>query len=212
MDSTEEDEEVGEEEVGEEEVGEEEVGEEEVVEVSTERRRSSLAVLGYSEERVAGILTGIHEVAALNPVYIPLNPLYPPAPPWPGAAGGLPGGGGLRVAAQGPRQGDPPDGVARQGDPGAHPGPHHPHPPQGTHHPPHPPHPLTTQGTVQLDLQLRDGVRICQLMNKLREASIPHTDITTGSTDSKRSNIQLFLEAAQEYGLPQQYLFEVRGW
>ena len=74
------------------------------------------------------------------------------------------------------------------------------------------PTPSPPQGTVQLDLQLRDGVRICQLMNKLREASIPHTDITTGSTDSKRSNIQLFLEAAQEYGLPQQYLFEVRGW
>ena len=79
------------------------------------------------------------------------------------------------------------------------------------------PDPLSTisltnhmQGGVQIDLFLRDGVKICQLMNKIKEGAIKKDSIMAGTTEAKKNNIHLFLEAATAYGVPTKYLFEVK--
>lgn len=68
---------------------------------------------------------------------------------------------------------------------------------------------LTMQGSVQIDFFLRDGVRICQLINKIKEGAINKADIVTGTTEANRANIVHFLRAAGDYGVPAKYLFEV---
>ena len=68
---------------------------------------------------------------------------------------------------------------------------------------------LTVQGSVQIDFFLRDGVRICQLINKIKEGAINKADIVTGTTEANRANIVHFLRAAGDYGVPAKYLFEV---
>merc|ERR1712130_26711 len=65
------------------------------------------------------------------------------------------------------------------------------------------------QGSVQIDFFLRDGVRICQLINKIKENSISKQEIITGNIEAHRKNIQQFLKAAGRYGVPEKYLFEV---
>ena len=64
------------------------------------------------------------------------------------------------------------------------------------------------KGAVQIDFFLRDGVRICQLMNKIKENSINRQEIITGNIDAHRANIQAFIKAARTYGVPDKYLFE----
>ena len=66
------------------------------------------------------------------------------------------------------------------------------------------------KGAVQIDFYLRDGVRICQLMNRIKENSINKHEIVTGNIEAHRQNIQLFLTAVKSYGVPTKYLFEVR--
>ena len=66
------------------------------------------------------------------------------------------------------------------------------------------------QGAVQIDLFLRDGVKICQLMNKIHEGAIKKHSIMAGTTEARKNNINLFLEAVRAYGVPSKYLFEVR--
>ena len=61
---------------------------------------------------------------------------------------------------------------------------------------------------MQIDFFLRDGIRICQLMNKIKENSINKQDIITGNVEAHRGNIQAFLRAAHTYGVPNKYLFE----
>ena len=68
---------------------------------------------------------------------------------------------------------------------------------------------MIKQGSVQIDFFLRDGVRICQLINKIKENSISKHEIITGNIDAHRKNIQHFLKAAGGYGIPDKYLFEV---
>ena len=69
-------------------------------------------------------------------------------------------------------------------------------------------HYLNFKGAVQIDFFLRDGVRICQLMNKIKENSINKQEIITGNIDAHRANIQAFIKAARTYGVPDKYLFE----
>ena len=69
-------------------------------------------------------------------------------------------------------------------------------------------HYLIFKGAVQIDFFLRDGVRICQLMNKIKENSINKQEIITGNIDAHRGNIQAFIKAARTYGVPDKYLFE----
>ena len=66
------------------------------------------------------------------------------------------------------------------------------------------------KGAVQIDFFLRDGVRICQLMNKIKADSINKQDIITGNIEAHKNNIQLFIEAAAKYGVPDKYLFQVK--
>jgi len=65
------------------------------------------------------------------------------------------------------------------------------------------------QGSVQIDLFLRDGVKICQLINRIKEDSIKSHNIMAGTTEARKNNIQLFLHAVLAYGVPSKYLFEV---
>ena len=69
-------------------------------------------------------------------------------------------------------------------------------------------HYLIFKGAVQIDFFLRDGIRICQLMNKIKENSINKQEIITGNIDAHRGNIQAFIKAARTYGVPDKYLFE----
>ena len=66
------------------------------------------------------------------------------------------------------------------------------------------------KGAVQIDFFLRDGVRICQLMNKIKAESINKQDIITGNIEAHKNNIQHFIEAAGKYGVPDKYLFQVK--
>ena len=66
------------------------------------------------------------------------------------------------------------------------------------------------QGAVQIDFFLRDGVRICQLINKIKPSAICKQEIVTGTTEANRTNILNFLKAAELYGVPARFLFEVQ--
>ena len=89
-------------------------------------------------------------------------------------------------------------------------------------------------GAVQLDLALRDGVRICQLMAVIMpdcparqpilagtiEASIKPAKLNkvilvsefyTCTRQAHRTNIQQFLREVEQYGVPDRFLFQVRS-
>ena len=46
-------------------------------------------------------------------------------------------------------------------------------------------------------------------MNKIKGDSINKQDIITGNIEAHKNNIQLFIEAAAKYGVPEKYLFQV---
>ena len=46
-------------------------------------------------------------------------------------------------------------------------------------------------------------------MNKIKEDSIKRHCIMAGTTEARKNNIQLFLQAAMAYGVPSKYVFEV---
>ena len=53
-------------------------------------------------------------------------------------------------------------------------------------------------------------MKICQLMNKIKPSAISKQEIVTGTTEANRINITNFLKAAEIYGVPAKFLFEVQ--
>ena len=47
-------------------------------------------------------------------------------------------------------------------------------------------------------------------MNKIKPSAISKQEIVTGTTEANRINIINFLKAAELYGVPAKYLFEVK--
>lgn len=68
---------------------------------------------------------------------------------------------------------------------------------------------LEMVSSLDYDQFLKDGVALCRLMNHLRPGSVTLEEVNSG-TDArqKRRNIELFLRAAKNYGVPERLLFE----
>jgi len=65
------------------------------------------------------------------------------------------------------------------------------------------------QETGEYEFYLQSGVALCALANKVVPGSTIDTDkLKSGNLLSRRQNISLFLKAAEQYGVPKEYLFQ----